>query len=214
MDYSLSNVNKDDMPTKQKIMVYALELFCAKGYSETTIRDISSAVGISAGSIYGHFSSKEEIIQYMLSDYAERTHDMFCRLDIEPILRKNPTGEGVASCVVKSIAVLAENAYYANLVHLIHQEQHRMALFGSYVLLRLQETQEFIGRVFGILKDMNVIRADADHEYWGFFAYSVLYLVPTCQALLKVQDTPGYGMKDLVPMLRYLFDAMIETNKP
>ena len=213
MDYSLSNISKEDMPTKEKIMISALELFCTKGYSETTIRDIASAVGITSGSIYGHFTSKEEMLLFMLDDYAERTRDLFRSLDIEPILQNNPTGEGIATCVLKSISILTENAYYANLVHLIHQEQHRMSLFGGYVLLRLQDTQEFVERVFDFLKGMNIIRADADSEYWGFYAYSVMYLIPTCQALQKVRDTPGYGVKDLPPMLRYLFDVMIEANK-
>ena len=214
MDYSLSNISREDMPTKQKIMLSALELFCSKGYSETTIRDIATSVGISTGSIYGHFMSKEEILLFMLDDYAERTRDLFRSLDVEPILQNSPTGEGIASCILQSISILTESAYYGNLVHLIHQEQHRMALFGSYVLLRLHETQEFIEKVFGVLKGMNVIKADADPEYWGFYAYSVMHLIPTCQVLQRVQGISGYGVKDLMPMLCYMFDVAIEANKP
>ena len=213
-DNALLGVIQDGTPTKQKIMICALDQFCKKGYAETTIRDIASAVGITAGSIYGHFSSKEEILNYMISDYAEHTKDMFHNLDIAPILQKKPTGEGIASCIMASISLLTGNVYYGNLVHLIHQEQHRMALFGSYVLLRLQDTQDFVRRVFNILKEMNIIRADVDPEYWGFYAYSVLHFIPTCQALQQVQQSPGYGMKDLVPMLSYMFDTMIDTNKP
>ncbi|MCL2045600.1 MAG: TetR/AcrR family transcriptional regulator [Oscillospiraceae bacterium] len=213
MDYSLANVSRDEMSTKEKIMISALELFCQKGYSETSIRDIATAVGITAGSIYGHFTSKEEMLLFMLDDYAERTRDLFRSLDIEPILKENPTGEGITACILKSISTLTDNAYYANLVHLIHQEQHRMSLFGGYVLLRLSDTQEFIGRVFDILKAMNVIKADSDPEYWGFYAYSIMYLIPTCQALQRSQNTTGYGVKDLSPMLCYLFNIMLEVNK-
>ena len=214
MDSTLRDILKDDTPTKQKIMICALDLFSSKGYSETTIRDIASAVGITSGSIYGHFSSKEEIIQFMLNDYAVRTKDMFRKLDIVPILQKKPTGEGITSCVMKSISILTDDLYYGSLVHLIHQEQHRIALFGSFVLLRLQDTIDFVERVFSVLKDMNVISANAAPKYWGFYAYSVLHLVPTCEALKKVQKTSGYSIKDLAPMLCKLFDAMIVANKP
>ena len=214
MNSALLNTIEDDMPTKQKVMIHALALFCTKGYSETTIRDIASAVGITAGSIYGHFSSKEEMLQFMLSDYAERTKDLFRKLDIEPVLHKNPTGEGITSCILKGISVLTENAYYGFLVHLIHQEQHRMDLFGKCVIMRLRDTLEFVERVFDILKKMNVIKADADSEYWGFYAYSVMYLIPSCEALKKLQEPPGYGVKDIRPMLCYMFDTMLEVNKP
>ena len=214
MDYTLSNLLEDNMPTKQRIMICALDLFCAKGYLETTIRDIASAVGITPGSIYSHFTSKEEILLYMLDDYAEYTKGMFHRLDIAPILEKNPTGEGISSCIMMSVSILTNDAYYGNLVHLIHQEQHRNSLFGGFVLLRLQDTKEFIERIFVILKEMNVIRADADPEYWGVFAYSLLHFIPTCAAISATQNIPGYEISDLVPMLSFMFDAMIVKHKP
>ena len=138
MDYSLLNILSDEMPTRQKIMICALRLFSSKGYAETTIRDIASAVGITPGSIYGHFNSKEELLHYMLTDYEEYTHEMFSKVDIVPILEERPTGEGITMCFMASVSSLTESVYYANLVHLIHQEQHRNALFGRFVLLRLQ----------------------------------------------------------------------------
>jgi AcrR family transcriptional regulator len=58
-----------DMPTKQRILSCAVNLFCEKGYSETAIRDIASAVGIKASSIYNHFPSKEALLMFMLNDY-------------------------------------------------------------------------------------------------------------------------------------------------
>ena len=215
MDYRLQNIINHDMPTKQKILICSLDLFCKKGYSETSIRDISSAVGITPGSIYGHFSSKDEILRCMLNDYAEYTKDMFHTVDIVPILKRKPTGEGISLCVMSSISILTESVYYGNLVHLIHQEQHRNASFGGYVLVRLQDSIEFVKKVFRVLKEMNVIRADADAdaEYWGFFTYSVLYLVPTCESIKNTRNFQMYSIKDLASLLRYLFDAMLNTYK-
>ena len=213
MDYSLSNILDDNMPTRQKIMICSLSMFCSKGYSETTIRDIASAVGITPGSIYGHFSSKEEILYYMLDDYAEFTKGMFHAVDIVPILKKKPTGEGISECFMLSVSILTGDAYYGNLVHLIHQEQHRNDLFGAFVLVRLQDIKEFTARIFDTLKEMKVIRADADAEYWGVFAYGILHLIPTCAAISAMRNTPSYDISDLGPMLSYMFDAMLNLYK-
>ncbi len=45
-----------------EILVAAAELFRAKGYEATTIRDITTAVGIASGSTFCHFRSKREIL--------------------------------------------------------------------------------------------------------------------------------------------------------
>ena len=214
MDYSLSKILNDNIPTKQRIMICALQMFCTKGYSETSIRDIASAVGISPGAIYGHFESKEELLNCMLSEYAENTKNLFHRVDIESILKEKPTGEGVSLCLVSSFSVLSEDVYYANLVHLIHQEQHRNPLFGSFILLRMKETTEFITRIFDVLKSLNALRADVDPEYWGVFTYSLLHTISSCTAINIAQKTAGYTMMDLPKMLRCLFDAALIASKP
>ena len=47
--------------TRQKIIKKTLQLFCIKGYYNTSINDILEATGLTKGGLYGHFSSKEEI---------------------------------------------------------------------------------------------------------------------------------------------------------
>ena len=47
--------------TRQKIIEKSLQLFCVKGYYNTSINDILEATGLTKGGLYGHFSSKEAI---------------------------------------------------------------------------------------------------------------------------------------------------------
>ncbi len=47
--------------TYEKILKKAMKLFVAKGYHNTSIRDIAKESKISTGAIYHHFKSKEEI---------------------------------------------------------------------------------------------------------------------------------------------------------
>ena len=47
--------------TRQKIITKALQLFCVKGYYNTSVNDILQATGLTKGGLYGHFASKEDL---------------------------------------------------------------------------------------------------------------------------------------------------------
>lgn len=52
--------------TKRKIFETAIKLFAEKGYEATSIEEITSVVGVAKGTLYYHFSSKEEIFNYLV----------------------------------------------------------------------------------------------------------------------------------------------------
>ncbi|WP_151638205.1 MULTISPECIES: TetR/AcrR family transcriptional regulator [Noviherbaspirillum] len=52
--------------TRDQILHAAASLFRNQGYAATTLRQIADAAGIKAGSIYYHFSSKDEILGVVL----------------------------------------------------------------------------------------------------------------------------------------------------
>ena len=51
---------------RQRITDEAARLFLNDGYAQTSLRDIASAVGIKAGSIYYHFESKDNLLLAIL----------------------------------------------------------------------------------------------------------------------------------------------------
>ncbi|MFT4973632.1 MAG: AcrR family transcriptional regulator, partial [Saprospiraceae bacterium] len=55
---------------KEEIKSAAARLFRKKGYSATSMRDIATAVGIKAASIYNHFKGKQELLQMLLMNIA------------------------------------------------------------------------------------------------------------------------------------------------
>ena len=54
--------------TKRKIFETSLKLFSEKGYDATSIEEITATVGVAKGTLYYHFSSKEEIFNFLIEE--------------------------------------------------------------------------------------------------------------------------------------------------
>jgi AcrR family transcriptional regulator len=54
---------------RDQILATAAELFATKGYTRTSMRDVATASGILAGSLYHHFDSKEAIAVELVENY-------------------------------------------------------------------------------------------------------------------------------------------------
>ena len=57
---------------KQEILSTAEELFCRKGYEQTSIQDIIDRLNTSKGSFYHHFTSKESLLEEICDYRAEQ----------------------------------------------------------------------------------------------------------------------------------------------
>lgn len=54
--------------TKRKIFEASMKLFAEKGYDATSVEEITATVGVAKGTLYYHFSSKEEIYTFLLEE--------------------------------------------------------------------------------------------------------------------------------------------------
>ena len=54
--------------TKRKIFETSMKLFEEKGYDATSIEEITATVGVAKGTLYYHFSSKEEIFNFLIEE--------------------------------------------------------------------------------------------------------------------------------------------------
>lgn len=79
--------HQDPVKKRQALIVKkASKLFIKKGYSQTTMRDISKATGINLGNLYSYISSKEDILCLAFDTYHGPAMDWFAQegiLDIE-----------------------------------------------------------------------------------------------------------------------------------
>ena len=54
--------------TKRKIFDTSMKLFADKGYDANSVEEITAVVGVAKGTLYYHFSSKEEIFNFLVEE--------------------------------------------------------------------------------------------------------------------------------------------------
>jgi AcrR family transcriptional regulator len=57
--------------TKQDILDTARDLFAKHGYDGTSIRQLTSSLGITPAALYYHFASKHEVLEGIMSEFIE-----------------------------------------------------------------------------------------------------------------------------------------------
>ncbi|MER6527991.1 TetR/AcrR family transcriptional regulator [Streptomyces sp. NPDC001508] len=66
---------------RAELLQIAARLFAGRGYAQTTVRDIADEAGILSGSLYHHFSSKEEMLHEILHDFLGRLLERFTAIE-------------------------------------------------------------------------------------------------------------------------------------
>jgi TetR/AcrR family transcriptional regulator, cholesterol catabolism regulator len=72
---------------EREIYDTAARLFARRGYSRTSIRDLSEALGLQKSSLYHYFESKEDLLHRLLDQFMEQALqriEELCALDLPP----------------------------------------------------------------------------------------------------------------------------------
>lgn len=56
---------------KQKLINASIQLFEQKGYKETSVQDIVAMIGVTKGTFYYYFKSKDEVLKYICLTFIE-----------------------------------------------------------------------------------------------------------------------------------------------
>ena len=71
---------------REELLRIAATLFAARGFKNTTVRDIADAAGILSGSLYHHFDSKESMVDELLRTFQTalfKTYDEIVGSDLD-----------------------------------------------------------------------------------------------------------------------------------
>lgn len=88
--------------TRRRILQAAAELFVEHGFAGTSIRDISERLGMTKGSLYYHFTSKEDLLVALLAPLFEAVDEF--------VAAARATGGVTAELVRRLVDVLDEHA--------------------------------------------------------------------------------------------------------
>lgn len=123
--------------TKDTIMCQALTLFANRGYEGVSMRDIASAVGIKAASLYNHFSSKEDIFNSIIDEMSKRYERAIIKIQVpsggidEVVEQYMAITEDTLVMIVKDLFLYFLNDDFASKFrHMLTIEQFRSTQAG------------------------------------------------------------------------------------
>ena len=199
-------------PTKQKIINCAVNMFAMQGYTETSVRDLATAVGLKGASIYAHFPSKNAIMEYILNDYSEHFSAAFMNKDILSILQKNPTTEGILTCMQLAFPKDKEE-FYVKVLGVLMQEQHRNPIIRKFMSEQfISYTELNIKMVIEGLIKLNIIHENTDPDYWSKICSSLIYSFASRFLLGNGDNSPDFIGKGMTDLLKNTFDIMFTMH--
>ena len=129
--------------TKRKIFETSMKLFAEKGYDATSIEEITATVGVAKGTLYYHFSSKEEIFNFLIEEGMKLLQNS---IDIKTAKLDNYIDK-IKAIVLIQIKIVAK---YEDLIKIILSQ-----FWGTEERNKKckQHVFEYIGKIEKIVKD-------------------------------------------------------------
>jgi TetR/AcrR family transcriptional regulator, cholesterol catabolism regulator len=93
----------DGESRREELLRIAAHVFATKGIASATVRDIAEQAGILSGSLYHHFSSKEEMVREVLT--TDPTDQPFREI----IDRADTPSEAMRTCILTAVRWVAHN---------------------------------------------------------------------------------------------------------
>jgi TetR/AcrR family transcriptional repressor of nem operon len=106
--------------SKEALLQAALHLFRQKGYACTTVDDLCRAAGVTKGSFFHHFASKEDLAQSTIAYWMQVTGDLFARAPYWQV--QDPRERILAYVDFRATIVRGETPEYTCLLGTLVQE--------------------------------------------------------------------------------------------
>ena len=170
--------------TKRKIFETSMKLFAEKGYDATSIEEITATVGVAKGTLYYHFSSKEEIFNFLVEEGIKLLQNS---IDIKTAKFENHLDK-IKAIILIQIKVVVK---YENLIKILLSQfwgnetrnQKCQKLVSEYIDKIEQIVEEGIEKKEIIAGDPKIIAS----EIYGLIETSLAYKLRTGKEI-KIMD--------------------------
>ena len=141
---------------KDEIIKTAARLFKEKGYSAVTMRDLATALGIKAASLYNHINSKQEILKEIIISLAEDFTE-----GMEIIINSNDSSLDRLSQIIRlHIKISSENIY--GMASLNNDWMHLENQLDYYLKLRTDYEDNFRNIIKAGIKNKELLNDNPD----------------------------------------------------
>jgi AcrR family transcriptional regulator len=141
---------------KEEIINTAARLFKEKGYSAVTMRDLATAMGIKAASLYNHISSKQEILQEIIISLAEDFTNGMERINTS----NNSSIKKLREIITLHISITSQNTY--GMASLNNDWMHLEEQLPYYLELRNNYENEFRNILLEGINKNEIVKADVE----------------------------------------------------
>ncbi len=177
---------------REKIFDAAAVLFVEKGFSSTSIRDIAKATDMLPGSLYYHFSSKEDLLTAVFEEGVKRISES---VDTALANASQDPWERLQAASEAHLSALLDGSNYAQVVVRILPSDVPGAE-ETLVLLR----DEYESRFISLFNDLP-IASDIDRSVQRLMLIGAMNHVPVW--FRKGRDTPAGLAHKFISTLRY-----------
>ena len=108
-------------PTARRLLLAALDLFAARGYHGTSIRDVAGLAGAKSATLYSHFASKEDI----LASLVFLGHDLHHRRLLAALVEAGPDPRQQLASMMR--AHVEVHCRYTELAVVATRERHHLS---------------------------------------------------------------------------------------
>ncbi len=157
--------------TKRKIFETSMKLFAQKGYDATSIEEITAMVGVAKGTLYYHFSSKEEIFNFLVEEGMKLLRNS---IDIK-ISKLDNSIDKLRAVILIQIKIIAKYEDFMTIVlSQIWGNEPRNIMCKNYVVEYIKQIEELIKE--GMEKG-EIIQGDPEILASGIFGLTCASLV-------------------------------------
>lgn len=158
--------------TKRKIFETSMKLFAEKGYDATSIEEITATVGVAKGTLYYHFSSKEEIFKFLVEEGVKLLKNSIAI----KTTKLNNSIDRIRAVVLIELKVLVKyESFMTIILSEIWGTGERSKMCRDYVFEYIQMIQEIVEEG---MKKGEIIEADPNviaSGIFGFVCSSLIY---------------------------------------
>ena len=158
--------------TKRKIFETSMKLFAEKGYDATSIEEITATVGVAKGTLYYHFSSKEEIFAFLVEEGVKLLKNS---ISIKTDKLTNSVDKIRAIVLIQIKVLFKYESFMTIILSQIWGTSQRSKMCRDYIFEYIQKIEEIVKE--GIKKG-EIIEADSNviaSGIFGFISSSFIY---------------------------------------